>query len=177
MDIRSTKMKNQRFTGIIRLLFALNTIFLVWAVLWKCGIPFVGDSTQRVVNIVPFNGNTAWEMQFNVLLFFPYGFLLCPSVAKRFPCQVLIVAATSVFMEILQYALAVGRSDITDVLLNTAGGIIGIAVCFLFVKLLGRHSHIAVLIIAVLIVLFEIYVSVSLLLFGMVRLGFVMLRL
>lgn len=61
---------------IMHLLFVLNAAFLAWAILWKCGVPFIGDGTQRIINLVPFHGNTRWEMQFNVLLFVPFGFLL-----------------------------------------------------------------------------------------------------
>ena len=169
-------MKNKGLSRIFILLFVLNAIFLAWAILWKCGIPFIGDGTQRVVNIIPFNGNTRWEMQFNVLLFIPYGFLLSMLIAGRFPLQLFIVASTSAFLEIAQYVLAVGRSDVTDLLLNIAGGIVGIGAYYLLTKILGKHSQIAAVIAGVLIIAFELYVSVSLLLFGVVRLGFMMFR-
>lgn len=168
--------KSKNLTRVVIVLFVLNAIFLTWAILWKCGVPFIGSSTQRAINIIPFNGNTMWEMQLNVFLFIPYGFLLSALMAKHFPRKVLVIASTSVFMEIAQYALAAGRSDITDLLLNTTGGIIGIGVCFLLTKLFGKYSRIAVVIAGIFIVIFELYVSMSILLFGVVRLGFMTLK-
>lgn len=170
-------MKHKAPARAARALFVLNALFLVWAILWKCGVPFIGDGTQRAINFLPFNGNTSWEMQLNVLLFVPYGFLLSAVTTMRLPWRILAVASTSALLEVAQYLLSVGQSDITDLLLNTAGGLIGIAACFLLKKLFGKRSHTAVMIAGVLIIAFEIYVSASLLLFGMVRFGFIMFRL
>lgn len=170
-------MSDKTYARIACLLFALNAFFLTWAILWKCGIPFFGDNTQRIINLLPFHGNTMWEMQLNVLLFLPFGFLLSVALKKRFPLLCLAVLSTSAFMEIAQYVLAVGRSDITDILLNTLGGLIGIGVYYLLTKLFGRYARVAVMAACVLILLLEVYVSASFILFGAVRLGFMMFRL
>ena len=39
----------------------------------------------------------------------------------------------------MQYILAVGRSDITDVLTNTAGGLLGLAVYSIAARLIGNR--------------------------------------
>lgn len=169
-------MNDKTYSRIIGLLFVLNAIFLTWAILWKCGIPFIGDSTQRFINVVPFHGNTQWEMQFNVLLFAPFGFLLSVVMTKRIPWQFLAVVSTSAFLEITQYILAVGRSDTTDILLNTLGGVIGIGAYYLLARLFGKYSRVAVMVVCALIVAFELYVSVSFILFGAVRFGFMVFR-
>ena len=39
----------------------------------------------------------------------------------------------------MQYILAVGRSDITDVLTNTAGGLLGLAVYSMTARLIGNR--------------------------------------
>ena len=169
-------MDDKTYSRIISLIFVLNAVFLTWAILWKCGIPFIGDSTQRTINLVPFHGNTQWEMQFNILLFVPFGFLLSAVMTKRFPWRFLAVACASAFMEIAQYVLAVGRSDITDILLNTLGGFIGIGAFYLLARFFGKYSRIAVMVACVLIAAFELYVSVSFVLFGAVRFGFITFR-
>ncbi|MDL2259139.1 VanZ family protein, partial [Eubacteriales bacterium OttesenSCG-928-K08] len=146
-------------------------------ILWKCGMPFVGDGSQRVIQLIPFRGNTGWEMQFNVLLFVPFGFLLSALMQKDFPRQLLAVVSVSLLMEIAQYAFAVGRSDITDILLNTLGGIIGIGVYYLTAKLFSKHRRILIVIASVFIAVLEVYMSVSFILFGAVWLGFMMFKL
>lgn len=170
-------MNNKTYARIMYICFALNAVFLTWAILWKCGVPSVGDSTQRMINLVPFNGNTQWEMQFNIMLFVPFGFLLSVVMTKKFPWRFLAVVSASVLMEVIQYVLAVGRSDITDILLNTLGGVIGIGAYYLIAKLLGKYSHIAVMSAYAFIIVFEGYVSVSFILFGVVRFGGIMFRL
>ena len=48
----------------------------------------------------------------------------------------MLIAGTSFLLETMQYILAVGRSDITDVLTNTAGGLLGLAVYSTWIHLL-----------------------------------------
>ena len=43
-------------------------------------------------------------------------------------------------METMQYVLAIGRSDITDVLTNTVGGLLGLAVYSMVVRLIGNRE-------------------------------------
>lgn len=169
-------MNDKIYARIIGSFFVLNAVFLTWAILWKCGIPFIGDGTQRAINFVPFQGNTGWEMQFNVLLFVPFGFLLSAAMAKKIPRQFIIVVFTSALMETAQYALAVGRSDITDILLNTLGGFIGIGAYYLLASLFGKYSRTVVVAACVLIAAFELYVSISFILFGAVRFGSIKFR-
>ena len=170
-------MTDKTYARIIRLVFLLNAVFLIWAILWKCGAPFVGDGSQRMVNLIPFRGNTGWEMQFNVLLFVPLGFLLFALITKGLPRQLSAVVTASLLMEVAQYALAVGRSDITDLLLNTLGGVIGIGAYYLMAKLFGKHRRIVIVVAGVLIAALEVYMSVYFILFGAVGLGFMMVKL
>jgi glycopeptide antibiotics resistance protein len=63
----------------------------------------------------------------NIIAFMPMGFLL-PIVFKRlnkFQNTVLVSLFFTVLIEVSQYILAVGVSDIDDVILNLAGAVIG----------------------------------------------------
>ena len=67
------------------------------------------------------------EMIDNVLVFCPFGIYIevlyrCWNLSEK----VLSFFCVSLIYEIMQYVLAIGRSDITDVIMNTAGGIVGI---------------------------------------------------
>ena len=79
--------------------------------------------------------------------------------------------------EIVQYTLAIGSSNTTDVILNTLGGAVGIFGLFLLKKLFGRHTNKAVLIVNGIITAVVLYCSVSFLVFGMLYIGCVMFRL
>ena len=53
--------------------------------------------------------------------------------------KIMLIAGTSFLIETMQYVLAIGRSDITDVLTNTAGGLLGLAVYSIAAWLIGNR--------------------------------------
>ena len=91
---------------------------------------------MRSINLVPFSQSVivndkldVSEIIQNVLAFVPLGILICTiwqEKSWRFKLGVIVV--TSVMLEVLQYILGVGASDITDVITNTLGGMIGLAI-------------------------------------------------
>ncbi|GAA1806478.1 VanZ family protein [Agromyces neolithicus] len=117
----------------LRVLFVLYLVLLVWLVLWKLEIPYAGDGGLRHLKLVPFvptaehGASAPSEVVANLLLFVPFGLYLGILVPSR-PWWKLaaVVAASSLFLEITQYVLAVGSSDVTDVIVNTAGGVAGL---------------------------------------------------
>ncbi len=44
-------MNDKSCSRITHLVFVLNAIFHVWAILWKCGVPFVGDGSERTIKL------------------------------------------------------------------------------------------------------------------------------
>ncbi len=68
------------------------------------------------------------EVAANIALFVPFGLYL-GSLAPRWSWwrTAAVFAGASVALETLQYLFAVGSSDITDVIDNVAGGLVGIA--------------------------------------------------
>lgn len=114
-------------------MFVAYLVLLTWLVLWKLEVPFVGDGSERQVKLVPFvataraGASAPVEVLANILLFVPFGGylrLLAPST--RWWRLAAVVAGTSVLFEVGQYLLAVGRSDLSDVVANTAGGVLGL---------------------------------------------------
>jgi glycopeptide antibiotics resistance protein len=114
-------------------MFVAYLVLLTWLVLWKLEVPFFGDGSERQVKLVPFvataraGASAPVEVLANILLFVPFGGylrLLAPST--RWWRLAAVVAATSVLFEVGQYLLAVGRSDLSDVVANTAGAVLGL---------------------------------------------------
>jgi len=112
-------------------LFAVYLVLLVWTVLWKLEVPWVGGDTM--VKLVPFvrtheaGPSAPVEVVVNLALFVPFGVylgLLAPS--RPWWLAVIVMAGASLALEAAQYVLAVGRSDTTDVIANTAGGLVGL---------------------------------------------------
>ena len=136
----------------LTVLFTIYLALLVWLVLWKLSIPWVGTGARRTVKLVPFVATAAngpskpSEVLGNVLVFMPFGVylgLLAPARAwwRTWSLAIGTVALASVGLEVAQYVLAVGSSDVSDVLANTAGGLVGLAlVAVVRLALRGRTA-------------------------------------
>ncbi len=141
-------MKSRKLTITLFLLYLLA---LAGIILFKTRIAFtflhyrftfVMD-VERSINLIPFvamlklNGVPSYnEIIYNGLVFVPFGIFICMlSKKKSFACLIVPIILTSLFFEITQYIFALGASDITDLIANTFGGIIGIGIFFIFHKI------------------------------------------
>lgn len=140
------KPKFQR--GFSYVVFGFYFILLVWLVLFKLNFNLLEVSHARTINLIPFwyDGSAAFrvhlkEMFYNVLVFIPLGLYVSIFRPKwAFWKKVLPCFAVSFLFESLQFAFALGVSDITDLITNTLGGIAGVLLCTLLRKLFREHS-------------------------------------
>jgi glycopeptide antibiotics resistance protein len=104
---------------------------LLWLVLFKfSGDPLgvIASYQARSLNLIPFADSGLGDMRDNFLAFFVLGLLVGINDRSRgFVRKVAFVALLSLAVEALQYALAIGAADITDVLMNSLGGMAGLA--------------------------------------------------
>ena len=137
-------MKSKKVTTGL-LIFYLAV--LTWIIVFK--IAFSAEQLPRLrsVNLIPFgesvivNGKLAFgEIIQNMLAFVPYGVLL-HVLWNRKPLlqQFLPIFCTSLLFEVIQYGLSVGASDITDVIMNSAGGLLGLGIAAGLNKLSEKH--------------------------------------
>ena len=115
---------------------------------------FLGRDARRSINLVPFDmiaeqGFTlnVWG---NILMFIPLGLYLAYFIIPfRFYKVFGAIVGTSFAIEVLQYVFQRGASDIDDLLLNTAGGLIGVLIYLalkgLFKSKVRIHTAISVL--------------------------------
>jgi len=128
-------------------LLVVYLVLLAWAVLWKLETPWVGGAYRRVVKFVPFvstartGASTPVDVVTNVLLFVPFGVYL-GLLAPRWSWRKVVGAAAgvSLVLEVAQYVLAVGSTDLTDVLVNSAGGAVGLGLLALARRRLGDRT-------------------------------------
>ena len=52
--------------------------------------------------------------------------------------KIIPIFCVSLLYEVLQYAFAIGGSDITDLIGNTLGGIIGMILFFILIRMFGK---------------------------------------
>ena len=133
-------------------LLVLYLVLLTWIILFKMQFSFqdLRDFTDfREINLIPFAGSVMVDHQIdfneiilNVIAFIPFGIYLNMikpnwSILK----QILPIAGVSLLYETLQFILAIGGSDITDLIGNTLGGVIGIGVFIVFRNLFSLKAN------------------------------------
>lgn len=126
---------NKQTKRLTTLLFITYLLILAWVLLLKLGVQF-SYMTTRSINLVPFNAPTMLncsidkgEMILNVIVFFPVGVYVAMLFDRwMFVKKMSLVFLISLVIETLQYTLAIGALDITDIITNTTGGIFGIII-------------------------------------------------
>ena len=137
--------QNRKLTKVLLMVYLLA---LTWIILFKLQMDFsnLRDMNYRSVNLIPFAGSgivndrvDVSEILLNVAAFVPFGIYV--SMLKPdggFWKKVLPISCVSLFYEVMQYVLAIGGSDITDLIGNTLGGVVGIGVFAGLYRLFGK---------------------------------------
>ncbi len=118
------------------ILLVIYLAVLFWILLFKLGVHFSNMGKPSSINLIPFrrppitNGKVDFsEMILNVMIFVPLG--LYAGILFRkwvFVKKFFLFVFVSLIIEVLQFTLRLGVSDITDVITNTLGGIMGLGV-------------------------------------------------
>ncbi|MDO6851915.1 VanZ family protein [Priestia megaterium] len=130
-------------------LFAVYLFALTWIIVFKMQFSFQGLPDFRKINLIPFAGSANVnnqidfnEIVYNVLAFIPFGIYI--SMLKpnwSFLKKIAVISGVSLLFEVLQFIFAIGASDITDLIGNTLGGIIGVGVYIVFCKLFSTKTN------------------------------------
>jgi glycopeptide antibiotics resistance protein len=131
-------------TAMATVLLVVYVVILAWLTLFKLSfdIPMIlAEHQTRVLNLVPFAGGASTgrsETVSNLVVFVPLGVLLGVTFPRARLWRLLGVAVVfSVVVEALQWVLAIGVTDVTDVVMNAAGGLLGLALQRLARKAVG----------------------------------------
>lgn len=119
-----------RFTWLLLLIYLAA---LTWILILKMGVRF-SYMDSRQVSLIPFYRNIVLharldkvEIVMNVIVFIPLGIytgILFPH--RKWGTQLLWCLLVSTLIESLQFLLAVGAFDATDIVTNTTGALIGL---------------------------------------------------
>lgn len=141
-------MENKKQHRLTMILFIIYFCLLIWILLFKMSFSFDELYGRRSINIIPFLGTAMVngklhisEIINNILIFVPVGIYTCMlkqdwSITKKISVAFFI----SLAVEVLQFVLAIGATDITDLIGNTIGGVIGIGVFYLFTRLFKNKT-------------------------------------
>lgn len=120
---------------------------------------FFKASSLKSVNLIPFQFVADYFIEGeplalsnvvgNVVLFIPMGiYLTILNVKQSKMMNMLWIALFSTLVEVSQYILSVGVTDIDDLLLNSIGGFLGICCGWGLQKLFGERTRYAVEVLA-----------------------------
>ncbi len=119
-------------------LFFIYIVVLTWAIIYKFSLDGSLPTTlvDRSVNLIPLAGSftedgefcTA-EFLFNIAAFVPFGIYLSAARPNlRYRWRALIFFLISFGFETIQFIFNIGVFDMTDIVTNTLGGVLGIYV-------------------------------------------------
>jgi len=139
-------MGSKKITGCM---LAVYLLVLVWIILFKMELSPASLPHMRSMNLIPFgdsvivNGKIQFgEITGNLLAFVPFGvFMGMLWEEKSFLKKTAPIFLASLALETLQFAFAVGASDITDLLMNTAGGALGAGCVSVLSKLFKSRTN------------------------------------
>lgn len=150
-EIRKVKL----LRGVLTVLFVVYLLALFRFTLFKYApLSDLGSAfflKDRQVSLIPFkNAYTMIQNMSpvrlvenfagNVLLFLPFGLML-PLISGFDRESVAYGLILSFFIEVMQYAFAMGFSDIDDLILNTLGTFIGWAIYLFISKRFKDYTH------------------------------------
>jgi glycopeptide antibiotics resistance protein len=162
--LRKTKEKYEsggETLGSKKFTFGLFTVYvfvLVWLVLFKLQFSLDYIERVRVINLIPFHQSLFSEVYSNIRIFIPLGIYICMLKSEwSFSKKVSAIVGFTLSFEIIQFILAIGRSDLTDILANTLGGVIGIGIYQLIFKLLKHRTNIFINLFSLVVTSFVMY--------------------
>jgi glycopeptide antibiotics resistance protein len=137
MNLQKNRKNNRKDNNVTNkvttVLFIIYLIVLFWILLFKLGVRFSYMGT-RSVNLIPFGASSisngkidVSEIILNIVIFVPLG-IYAGVLFKRwtFGTRLFFFFLISLMFEALQFIFSVGAFDITDIITNTLGGIIGL---------------------------------------------------
>ena len=156
-------MKSKKVTLGLLVFYLLA---LAWIILLKFQFSFAVLDHIRNINLIPFSESVIVNSRIdfseiiqNGFAFVPFGvFAYTLWQEKSFLSQIIPIFLTSLGFEVIQFIFAIGATDITDLITNTLGGIIGIGIAFVISKIFKnnwkKYINIIGLVCAVLLSLF-----------------------
>lgn len=130
-------------------LLVIYLIILTWIILFKMQVTTEMLPSIRNINLIPYgqsvivNGRIDFsEILNNAIAFIPVGVYVAMLKPEwSFIKKTLPSAGISLIYEVLQYVFGIGATDITDVINNTIGGIVGVCIAALFFTMFKEKAY------------------------------------
>ena len=144
--VKEKQWENHRTKVISCIVFGVNLLLLTKLVLFKFAFAIEEIPHLRQLNLIPFHYETSVkpimhikEVVYNILVFVPAGVYFTAFFGERKWWEVIGASfLISLSFEIIQWIFSIGVRDITDLLGNTLGGVLGTFLFVLFGKILSK---------------------------------------
>ena len=133
----SSSQPRARGRIVLTAAFVVYLMLLAWIVLWKLEATWIGEAAGlwRPLKLVPFvaNGDAGAsapiEVVINLVIFVPFGLFMGALAATWgwWKAAGMFLGA-SLVLETVQHLISTGSFDTTDLIVNTAGGLLGYAI-------------------------------------------------
>jgi glycopeptide antibiotics resistance protein len=156
----------QKFSKII---FYSYLILLVWMILFKFAPVEQMLATHRSINLVPFaQSGGRLEVLINILAFIPFGFMGFVVFKKTsFWLKIGMIIGLSFLFECLQFLFAIGASDITDIITNSFGGLLGLFAAYFYHKKSDKSDrNLTLITLFIILIILAFLIRTSVLRFG-----------
>lgn len=114
-----------------KIVFSVYVVLLLWLILFKTVFDIISVLMSvhiREVHLIPFTSSVIGMIE-NFIIFIPLGLFLGMYFKEvAFRQKLFFIFAFSLALETIQYIFAIGVSDINDVMTNTLGGFVGLAI-------------------------------------------------
>lgn len=141
--------KHDKYYVLANMLFAIYLLFLAWVILFKLQFSLDGIERSRAINLIPFHyeNDASAKLHFrevvdNCFIFIPFGIylsLLFDNLKIRM--KLLLILTLSCLLECSQYIFSLGRFDITDLITNVVGGVLGICIFTIGTKIFKSRGR------------------------------------
>ena len=153
------RWENNRSKMISYIVFGAYLFLLTWLVLFKFAFTIEEIPHLRQLNLIPFHYETSVayithmkEVIYNILIFVPAGVYFTAFLGKR--KWWLGIGASffvSLTFETVQWIFSIGVSDITDLIMNTTGVLVGVGLYYLLKKIFKEKTNKIILALAAIV--------------------------
>lgn len=127
------------------ILFTIYLFLIIWIILFKLSVSIEQLPHFRSINLIPFYypNKTTYQIKEvieNMIIFIPFGLYL-KTLNIHNSRTIFLGFLLSFSLELSQYIFGIGASDITDLITNTIGVIIGVGIYQLIKKLFKDKAN------------------------------------
>lgn len=137
------------------ILFTIYIFLVIWIILFKLAISIDQLPQFRSINLIPFYypNKTTYQIREvldNLIIFIPFGIYL-KSLDIDSKRTVFLGFLFSFSLELSQYIFCIGASDITDLITNTTGALVGVFIYYLLKKIFKDKTNKIILALAAIV--------------------------